>query len=59
MDLAGKTNPKPNNSYGIKDSLSSIPEAIIEISCIEPLKIQKEEFDRNEDRRILNIFGDD
>ena len=62
MDLADndkESNTKPNNSYGIKDSLSAIPEASIEISCIEPLKIQKDKFDRNEDSTILNIFGDE
>ena len=62
MDIVENNNeskPKPKNPNDIKDSLSTIPEASIEISCIEPLKGQKAKFERNEDSTILNIFGDD
>ena len=59
MDL-GDTQPQnQKNTNGIKNPLSNIPETSIEISCIEPLKGQKDRFDRNEDSTILNIFGDD
>ena len=59
MDL-GDTQPQnQKNKNGIKNPLSNIPETSIEISCIEPLKGQKDRFDRNEDSTILNIFGDD
>ena len=56
---ANREKPIPKNDNEIKASLSTIPEASIEISCIEPLKGQKVGFDRNEDSTILNIFGDD
>ena len=57
IDIGGNgEKPIPNNNKEIKDSLSTIPEASIEISCIEPLKSHRAV---NEDSTILNIFGDD
>ena len=46
------------NDKNIKESLSTIPEASIEISCIEPLKGFNNKYER-EESTILNIFGDD
>ena len=38
IDIGGNgEKPIPNNNKEIKESLSTIPEASIEISCIEPL----------------------
>ena len=52
MDL-GDTQPQnQKNKNGIKNPLSNIPETSIEISCIEPLKGQKDRFDRNEDSTV-------
>ena len=57
IEIGGKgEKPIPKNDKEIKASLSTIPEASIEISCIEPLKSHKVV---NEDSTILNIFGDD
>ena len=58
-DPKDEIEPKYKNGKDIKESLSTIPEASIEISCIEPLKGFNNKLERNEESTILNIFGDD
>ena len=60
VDLGGNNekNPNPKNQ-NIKPTMSTIPEASIEISCIEPFKGMNNKMERNEESTILNIFGDD
>ena len=51
--------PNQNTPKGPKIGMSTIPEASIEISCIEPSRGMMNRMEKNEDCTILNIFGDD
>ena len=51
--------PNPQKINQQKSNLPSIPETSFEVSCIMPLKGQKDRFNKNEDSTILNIFGDE
>ena len=61
LDLDGENeaNTNINNAKEVKAPLQIISDPNNEISCIMPLKAQKDKMDKVGDCTIINIFGDD